>query len=486
MGVLSSCGTGYILTFAVISILRMDYPFELEWMEGGILDHVSRVLEGQRIYVRPTLEFVPFIYAPLYFYVSALFSLVLGESFFPLRLVSFLASIGSLTTIFLIVRRETGGAIYPLIAAGLFAATFRISGAWFDIARADALFLCLVLLTLLVLQGGTSSKRQLAAAVLISLAFLTKQTALVIGLPIAIYLLWVCRLKSLVFIGISVVLIGGSTLLLDYIHDGWYSYYLFFIPGQHHWTESMYIRFWTDDILGSMFAASGLAAFYFFRKFKSGGYSNRSFLLFAAAGMLAGSWAGRLHSGGYDNVLLPAYAALAILFGLGLHRLRVVVDDNPIFKYRIIESGVFIACLLQFYILRYDPAKQLPTDHDRQAGQTLVERLPLIQGEVLIPSHGYLARMAGKRGYAHKMAIGDVIRSDQKYGAELETEIHEALKERRFEGIIIDGSWFQETLERYYTNQGSISGEPDVFYPVTGFPTRPKHYFSPKERGLKR
>lgn len=480
---LSACGVGYFLTFVVISILRMAYPFELEWMEGGVLDHVHRVLEGQPIYVKPTLEFVPFIYTPLYFYVSALFSLVLGEGLFPPRLVSFLASIGSLTTIFFIVKRETRSIVYGIIASGLFAATFRISGAWFDIARSDALFLFLILLTVLVIQRGTSAKLQLVGAVLVSLAFLTKQTALIIAVPLALYLLWASRHRAVVFIGTSALLIGGGTLLLDYLHDGWYSYYVFFIPGQHHIIESMYLGFWTSDILAPMFVACALGIFCFLWQFRVTGGTDRFFLFFAAAGMLGGSWMGRLHSGGYDNVLLPAYAILAILFGVGIHRARQAVDHHSSSNYRLIEFGVFFACLLQFYLLRYDPAQQLPTEVDERAGQIMVERFAEIEGEVLIPYHGYLARLAGKKSYAHEMAIVDILRSDSLHGAVLEAEITLAIEEKQFEAIIIDGAWSYEVLRQHYTNHGPILGEEDVFFPVTGFRTRPRYYFGPATDG---
>ena len=34
--------------------LRVGYPFDLEWMEGGMLLHADRVLKGEGIYVPPS------------------------------------------------------------------------------------------------------------------------------------------------------------------------------------------------------------------------------------------------------------------------------------------------------------------------------------------------------------------------------------------------------------------------------------------------
>ena len=45
---------------------RLDYPYDLEWMEGGMLAHGARAAAGEPLYVLPTADFIPFIYPPLY------------------------------------------------------------------------------------------------------------------------------------------------------------------------------------------------------------------------------------------------------------------------------------------------------------------------------------------------------------------------------------------------------------------------------------
>ena len=45
---------------------RIPYPYDLEWMEGGMLLHAARIAEGQPLYVTPSIDFIPFIYTPLY------------------------------------------------------------------------------------------------------------------------------------------------------------------------------------------------------------------------------------------------------------------------------------------------------------------------------------------------------------------------------------------------------------------------------------
>src|ERR1700681_2233850 len=79
---------GYIAAFAVTGLLRAIFPFPLDGLEGGALQEVARIRAGLPIYVAPTLDYVPFIYGPLYYYVSALVAMVVRSDLLALRLVS--------------------------------------------------------------------------------------------------------------------------------------------------------------------------------------------------------------------------------------------------------------------------------------------------------------------------------------------------------------------------------------------------------------
>jgi len=127
--------------FLRVALQRIDYPFELERMEGSMVDHMLRVYHGKSLYPKPSLEFVSAIYPPIYFWISALVAKIVGVGFFPLRLVSFLASLVNFALVFRIIHRETGIVSSGILAAGLFIGTFGLGGAWFDIARMDSLFL---------------------------------------------------------------------------------------------------------------------------------------------------------------------------------------------------------------------------------------------------------------------------------------------------------------------------------------------------------
>jgi len=142
---LASCFAGLVAIGAclAVAVSRFPYPFELEWIEGGIVDHVARVVRGQRLYVAPTPEFVPATYPPLFYWVSAVVARLTDVGFLATRFTAILSSLACLSLTCAIVRRETRSWRAALISTGLFAATYRASGAWFDIGRGDTLFLAL-------------------------------------------------------------------------------------------------------------------------------------------------------------------------------------------------------------------------------------------------------------------------------------------------------------------------------------------------------
>jgi 4-amino-4-deoxy-L-arabinose transferase-like glycosyltransferase len=130
------------------------------------------------------VNFTPFLYPPLYFYLSALAAKFTGFSFFPLRLVSFAASCVSGAAIFAIVRREAQDEFPAFIAASLFFGMFHVTGAWLDLARVDSLFLAFLLLAFYFARATRPSSAAFAG-IFAALAFLTKQTALIACLPLA-------------------------------------------------------------------------------------------------------------------------------------------------------------------------------------------------------------------------------------------------------------------------------------------------------------
>jgi 4-amino-4-deoxy-L-arabinose transferase-like glycosyltransferase len=476
----------YLGAYIGIAVIRISYPFELEWMEGGSVDHVSRILAGQKLYVSPSMEFIPYIYTPFYFYLSALLSRIVGTGFLSLRLVSFLSSIGCFLMIFLLVKQETRSYYAGLLASGLFAATYRIGGAWFDLARPDILFLLLLLIAIYILRVKHSAMYTLIAGLCLSLAFLTKQTALSIALPIVLYLLFINWRRALYLIGILVIAVGGSTWLLDALHDGWYSYYIFAVPAQLPQARNEWLGFWQHDIVLPLAIALCVSLYYVSLYFQNRALKHNLFYAAVAGGMIGGAWLSKVYAGGYVNNSIPAHAALAILFGLAIHKLLHLFPGNTqaerspnqlVPRKTLFQSYVYVICIVQFLALLYNPFNQVPNQQDLEAGKHFIETLGQFEGDVFLPAHGYLPTLAGKQSFAQEMAISNIVKgkNDDPVKLELLDEMRQAIQEQKFHAIILDHAWwFADEIEKYYERQADIFDNSTVFWPVTGHPVRPE------------
>jgi hypothetical protein len=480
---LFSIAVAYLVIYLWMAYQRLRYPFDLEWIEGGMVNQVQRLLHGQSMYVAPGIDFVPFLYPPVYFYFSAAASLLFGGGPFPLRLVSFLASLVSFTTIFLIVRAETKNWWAALLSTGLFAATFRVTGAWLDIARVDSLFLALWLLFIYFVRGRKSTRYAVLSGVLAALAYLTKQTALIACIPILAYLFW-CNWKyALVCLASAALTIGITTLVMNHASAGWYSYYVFeLLSQQTEWLPQEFITFWKDDLLVHLPIVFLFAAFFLVGRPKQDRLSLLQWLSILT-GALAGSFITRVKIGGYDNVLLPAYAVLSILFGLGLAGLLKLIRQVPDEYRGRLEVLIQTACLIQLLILLYNPFAQIPTKADLDAGNSLVKMLSEVKGAVFMPDHSYLPGMAGKATYAHESAIWDVLRGNQQTNGKalLTAELSNAIHQQSFDKIIVDSDldlyWCCVDIDQYYTLEGEVFQDQSAFYTVTGDKKRPTYIY---------
>jgi 4-amino-4-deoxy-L-arabinose transferase-like glycosyltransferase len=337
----------YVLAYLFVALHRISYAFDLEWMEGAMVDHVWSVLAGQPIYGPPTLQFTAFLYPPLFYYVSAPLAWLLGIGFVPLRLVSLVSSLVVFWFVYRLTERDTGSRYAGVVAVGMFAATYRLSGAWFDLARNDSLFLALLLAGVYLLRFRQSSGGWGAAGVVLALSVLTKQTAAFICIPLFIYAAIVDRRRAVVITLAFGAVLGGVTLGYN-VHDhGWFLYYVLRLPERIQQGAAERARFWTDDILRPLPIASALA---FGALLAMRAWRNRrgAFWVLFAAGCLIAAWISRLHSGAYDNVLMPAHVCLAMLTGVAHQRLSEAVAPG---RRPFARLTLALLCILQLGLL---------------------------------------------------------------------------------------------------------------------------------------
>jgi hypothetical protein len=454
---LSACACWYLGVFCVIAAMRLLFPGAVEWYESGMYYMMLRVLGGQALYGSPSIEYVPTIYPPLYIYLSAALARITGPEFFTLRIVSTLSTLGTMALICALVCRETRSRSAGLWAAGIFAATYHASATYFDIGRIDPLFLVLFLGSLYALRFAPGMHGCLCAGALLAASALTKQTALVLFMPLCLWV-WISRprVQALCFTGTTAALVGLASLLLNAACDGWYFYYVFELPSQHAVLWDRIGSFWLQQILPGLGLAAGMTAAYFFLvPFKT----NRGPVLLYALTfitMLAASCMHWMKLGGFKNVIMPAHAALAIGAGLAL---------GAVGKSRL-RLSVYGAALVQFCLLWYNPLARVPEPGSADVVRRSVAAVRAVEGEVFAPAYGYLAVMAGKKHSAHIGFINDILWGRPgPVRDRLIREIKNAIREQRFAAILLDRPFgaFQRDIEAHYVLCPQYAAAPEYW-----------------------
>lgn len=473
-------GCAYIISYIAVALARIHYPFELQWMEGASALQVRQILSSRQLYVAPSLEFIPMIYTPLYYYVSALIAGLIGSGFLSLRLVSFISSLGCMVLIYRFVKGEGYGRWLAITTVGLFAATYALTRGWFDIARVDSMFLFLALWALYILRSARSSWSMAAAGILAAMAFQTKQSELPIIAVMIVYAVYAHRQRAIYFVATSLGLIAISAVLINYSTNGWYNYYVFSLPSKHPIDEAKWMSFWFNDLTPTLKVAIVVSILYLLRGLDWTHNKNQAmFYMCATAGMIATSWSGRLHSGGYVNVVIPAYAWISVLFGLGIGRCLERAHANHNILSLSITLIIYGLCIFQYASLLYDPIAFVPSAADYYAGQALVRSIAEVNGDVFVPFHPYIATLAGKHPSFHRMAFADIDRStDEATKNRLHEELDMAVSQGRFDTIILDDFWLRDRVSLRYKSAGPAFEHTSEFWPKTGLPKRPQYIYT--------
>ncbi len=200
--------------FVALAVSHVRYEGFLEPMEGDVLQHIQQVCRGEAIYQRPSAEFIPLSYMPLYYVLAAPFYAIFGDSFAGPRLLSCLCAVFSGALCCWIAWRESRSATASCVAGALFVSSYRIMDASLTVALPDSLLLVWLLSGFAFLAYGTRRWHDVAWLVCFTLAFWTKQHgALFFGCAVLYALLFRANHLSKKAI-VAGILTGGPLLYL--------------------------------------------------------------------------------------------------------------------------------------------------------------------------------------------------------------------------------------------------------------------------------
>ena len=440
-----------LLATAVLA--RLTYPFDLEWMEGGLLDHAARIQEGTGVYTPPSVDFVSYLYTPLYPAVLALGGHAFGLGYTLGRAVSVISLVISLVVIVMaaspgkrrisVVELSCG-----VLACGLVAAGYPWLEGWYDLVRGDSMFVAMVLAGLFLLSrwqervGKGAHVRIAIVAALLAMSFFGKQIGIFFvaagGFNLLLWRRW--RLIPTYIASAGIVGLGMSAILWLRT-DGWFWTYVYEVFQTHDFN---YDRFYqgfrhiagrtivsTIILIAALFAILlrlaarkklPLAATRFLFWLPPYGAA-----VFAGATAWGHQWA---HFNAYMSAIFVGAAATAAGLVAIIAILHSVIGRAATWLALVLPAALAIQLISQ----PWSPSKFIPTSAEVAKNQRLIERLEAIDGDIFIPYHSWYARLAGKETYAHRMGLMDV-----RFKNKLPVEgFAETFKEKRFAAVILN------------------------------------------------
>ena len=424
----------YLVLFLYVALRRLHYPFEIERMESGMMTSVWWITRGHALYSAPTLDFVPFLYTPVFLYLSAAMTKLIGVGYAAIRSVSILSTLGTFGLIYAFVWRETRRHLAAIAAAGVFVSLYSVLQSWLDVGRVDSLATCLMMLALY----STRFWRPAVSAVLWVLAFQTKQNLLPLGLLI-FFFEWQRPRRLMEGVASYVVFAAASVLWLNHVTHGWYSFYVFGTPGQLKWVWRQAVLFLPNDLLALIGPAIAVVCVSLLLQPVNWRSRKTLFYAFGTFGVLGLVWFTRGHSGAVLNAVMPAYAWLAVLFGLGLARLQQwTLGLRAEFRGQA-ELVVLLVVGVQLLSMLYNPGRWLPYADTLRAREAFLAELRGIPGDVWVLNHSWDLIVAGKTPRPEMDSFDAVLTRKHDARADgVKADLATALRERRFTAVIFD------------------------------------------------
>ncbi|MEC8379122.1 MAG: glycosyltransferase family 87 protein [Myxococcota bacterium] len=514
--------------------MRVLYPYDLEWMEGGMLIHGLRVMNGEGIYVQPSSDFIPFIYPPFYSWILGIAGWMGHLDYAMGRSISLVTTLIAGAALIRSMRFEGASWGMSFASAAIFLSLYNETGSFYDLVRADGCLIALLSWSMLSVRQN----KPILGGLLLWVAFLTKHNAAIFGVP-ALWWLWTTKRRSsaIRFSVSSIVPALISIVLLQWHTNGYFLTYLLGVPAKHPFVTQrfMWLSFkelidgvWLGALLAGLSSLSWLYSKYGWRSivFKLaligfvisiGAYLYLSFtrpiptilnwhrdvtICIVAAIMWLGVcaytvplwnlsrtegqrfwfWTGGLallfsaimrgHHGGYMNVLIPGGWFLSLWMGLLWQYWADRVQPN-------INLGLTALMCLMLWNGKWELERYAPSENDYKAGEKLISKLKEIEGPIFAPHFPWYPVMAGHPPTTHLISLWDI---DHEGGVlyddvqKIKADIHNY----RFNAVLAPSSRYDYGVMKKYTVRESLRLPGHGLMPKTGWRVRPSLLMFPK------
>ncbi|HEY6179264.1 MAG TPA: hypothetical protein VIX73_32645, partial [Kofleriaceae bacterium] len=340
------------------------------------------------------------------------------------------------------------------LALGLFAACYPYVEGWYDLVRADTLFVFMITAGIAGLphwarddDGIVGHGKIAAGAALLALAFFCKQTGIfyvALGGAIVVVLNW---RRALTFAAMAGAIGLGGSWVLNRSTGGWFWTYVSEVHRAHdfNWPrfhDSFGHILWHFPAASIVIAAGlVLVAVTAWRR-RTVPPPARPFLLWTCTYAVS-TVVGAIGFGtefAHFNAYIPALLHGALAAGAAVPAAFACGQAlwGPRRRGAAVAalSGVAAAAPLAVTcaLASWQPQRYIPTADDVAAGDRLILRLRAIPGDIWIPSHPWYAVLAGKVPHVHRMGIKDVTTRQSR----LIDGLDEQIRDHSFAAIVLD------------------------------------------------
>jgi hypothetical protein len=451
----------YYLGSAIVTVaLNLDFPYQLDWIEGPVYASVLRIAAGLPVYAPPNLDYVATLYPPVFFHLSAGVQALTGGSFLPMRIVSLASTLGIVALLVAFGRRYRAPWWASLAVVTSFVAFCGICRNWFVVGRVDLPALLFVLSAgVLLLEFRTLRWTAFAAGLLAALGVLTKQSSLpIVAVAAAWSLVRMPRERTLLFVGGGLAGTVGILALTGDLANPWFYRFTLSVPASHP------VRPEALFLLVPAFLAIHGSGFVIPALFGSAALSDRGSRWRA---FLADPW----------NLLCLTAVAVGVVSNAKMGGSRNCLLAPAVFcsfqamrlagRFCVRSSGrAWILAAAQVLIVAHPTWALWVTPADVEAGNRLVRTIASQPGNVFFPAFPAYSRMAGKKPWADFISICDYGFLDPG----ILDEMKAGIRAHRFSAVIPNNDVAREAaglcdvpdLDRSYRPlQGSLVDVPD-------------------------
>jgi len=521
---------------------RLFYPYDLEWMEGGMLAHAWRLERGLPLYTPPDGDWIPYIYPPGY---SAVLASLPGGVDYPIgRLISWAGTLAAAGAMVHIVWRLGRSWTLGLVFAMLYFATFRASGGFLDLVRPDALAVGLGAWAMALTLDGRKGT-EVAGGLLLCASFLVKHNLAAYGAPLALgLLLWRGWKPALRFTIASAVPALIFVAYLQWRSDGGFLTYLLEVPRSHplnadrglpgtqgelgHWlgvalnvgllglTVAAPRRFqavhpavlWVASLVGGAGAAWwGVAqppvlgaatphwtimAVTFFSLGAASVAAMVSALAAVVERRVDGEWFtafGVLAVGLVLGSMMRAHNGGFINVLMPLHWAILAICGIVLGQLRVhydhlvtwVATALLAAAQVVWLVVLVDYEPVQPTPFDLKGGARVVQVVKdKCDGPIYSPYAAWLPVLAGQEPSLHLIALWDVDHKEGPYHDDVK-KVKRAIAKKHYACVLEFGRRpLGQGVTKHYVNEHTFKLQPTAMRPKTGWPVRPRTLMVPK------